>query len=97
MYSCSDRPKVLAAEYPLRAEEAIYEGSRRAFLTTRIGGLAYEEKARNVLEARIGKEGIEPNACERTTAEIAMRENTDPKLVETSNYSGSQPWLFSGV
>ena len=83
LYLCSDRPKVLAAEYPLHAEQAIYEGTRRAFLTTRIDGLAYEEKARNALEARIGKEGIEPNACERTTAEIATRENTDPKLVKT--------------
>ena len=76
------RREVLVKEYPLYTDQAIYEGTHRAFLTTRRDGLAYEEKAKNATEARIERDGVEPTATERAIAEIATRENADPKLVE---------------
>ena len=76
------RREVLVKEYPLYTDQAIYEGTGRAFLTTRRDGLAYEEKAKNATEARIEKDGVEPSATERAITEIATRENADPELVK---------------
>ena len=76
------RREVLVKEYPLYTDQAIYEGTGRAFLTTRLDGLAYEEKAKNATEARIERDGVEPTATERAIAEIATRENADPELVK---------------
>ena len=77
------RREVLVKEYPLYTDQAIYEGTGRAFLTTRRDGLAYEEKAKIATEVRIEKDGVEPSVTERAITEIATRENSDPELVKS--------------
>ena len=77
------RREVLVKEYPLYTDQAIYEGTGRAFLTTRRDGLAYEEKAKIATEVRIEKDDVEPSATECAITEIATRENADPELVKS--------------